>query len=92
MGLNITDVKQPGLAFKIQRNIFFSPADSFRVSGGDIVDILRDREVACSTSEPQSTNFQFCVWRVVSSYHPLEVLLAQLSLHVHKGGLKRHSF
>ena len=38
---------------------------------------------------------EFCVWRAVSnhsSHHPQEVLLAQFSLHVHKGGLKPHSF
>ena len=36
-----------------------------------------------------------CVWRTVSSqssHHPQEVLLAQFSLYVHKGGLKPDSF
>ena len=36
-----------------------------------------------------------CVWRAVSSHpshYPQEVLLAQFSLYVHKGGLKPHSF
>ena len=40
-------------------------------------------------------NFESCVWRDVSSHsshHPQEVLLAQFSLYVHKGGLKPHSF
>ena len=40
-------------------------------------------------------NFEYCVWRAVSSHsfqHPQEVLLAQFSLNVHKGGLKPHSF
>ena len=35
------------------------------------------------------------VWRTVSSqssHHPQEVLLAQFSLYVHKGGLKPDSF
>ena len=32
------------------------------------------------------------VWRAVSSHHPQEDLLAQFSLHVHKSGLKPHSF
>ena len=50
-----------------------------------IVGSLRDREVACS-------NFESCVWRTVSSHHPQEVLLAQFSLYVHKGGLKPDSF
>ena len=56
---------------------------------------LRDREVACSVSDRQSLNFESCVWRTVSSHsshHPQEVLLAQFSLYVHKGGLKPDSF
>ena len=60
-----------------------------------IVESLRDREVACSASDRQSANFEFCVWRTVSSHsshHPHEVLLAQFSLYVHKGGLKPDSF
>ena len=51
-----------------------------------IVGSLRDREVACSASDRQGSNFEFCVWRTVSSHHPQEVLLAQFSLYVHKGG------
>ena len=60
-----------------------------------IVGSLRDREVACSTSDRQGPNFESCVWRTVSSqssHHPQEVLLAQFSLYVHKGGLKPDSF
>ena len=60
-----------------------------------IVGSLRDREVACSASDRQGSNFESCVWRAVSfqsSYHPQEVLLAQFSLYVHKGGLKPDSF
>ena len=44
---------------------------------------LRDREVACSASDRQDSNFESCVWRTVSSqssHHPQEVLLAQFSL------------
>ena len=55
---------------------------------------LHDREVACSPSDRQGSNSKLCVWRAVSShssYHPQEVLLAQLSLHVHNGGLQPHS-
>ena len=61
----------------------------------DNVGSLRDREVACSTSDRQGSNFGSCVWRTVSSqssHHPQEVLLAQFSLYVHKGGLKPESF
>ena len=61
----------------------------------NIVGSLRDREVACSASDRQGSNFESCVWRTVSSqssHHPQEVLLAQFSLYVHKGGLKPDSF
>ena len=60
-----------------------------------IVGSLRDREVACSASDRQGSNFESCVWRTVSSkssHQPQEVLLAQFSLYVHKGGLKPDSF
>ena len=60
-----------------------------------IVGSLRDREVACSASDRQGSNFESCVWRTVSSHsshHPQEVLLAQFILYVHKGGLKPDSF
>ena len=60
-----------------------------------IVGSLRDREVACSTSDRQGSNFKSCVWRTVSSqssHHPQEVLLAQFSLYVHKSGIKPDSF
>ena len=60
-----------------------------------IVGSLCDREVACSASDRQGSNFESCIWRTVSSqsfHHPQEVLLAQFSLYVHKGGLKPDSF
>ena len=60
-----------------------------------IVESLCDREVACSASDRQGSNFESCVWRTVSSrssHHPQEVLLAQFSLYVHKGGIKPDSF
>ena len=60
-----------------------------------IVGSLRDGKVACSASDRQGSNFESCVWRTVSSYsshHPQEVLLAQCSLYVQKGGLKHDSF
>ena len=70
----------------------------FRRLLGTLVSIagsLRDREVACSASDRQGSNFKSCVWRTVSSqasHHPQEVLLAQFSLYVHKGGRKPDSF
>ena len=60
-----------------------------------IVGSLRDREAACSASDRQGPNFESCVWRTVSSqssHHPQEVLLAQYSLYVYKGGRKTDSF
>ena len=68
----------------------FLPHPRVKVS---IVGSLRVREVACSAR--QGSNFESCVWRTVSSqsfHHPQEVLLAQFSLYVHKGGLKPDSF
>ena len=70
----------------------FLPHPRVKVS---IVGSLRDREVACSASDRQGTNFESCVWRTVSSqssHHPQEVLLAHFSLYVHKDGLKPDSF
>ena len=70
----------------------FLPHPRVKVS---IVGSLRDREVACSASDRQGSNFESCVWRTVSfqsSHHPQEVLLAQFSVYVHKGGLKPDSF
>ena len=70
----------------------FLPHPRVKVS---IVGSLCDREVACSASDRQGSNFESCVWRIVSSqssHHPQEVLLAQFSLYVHRGGLKPYSF
>ena len=70
----------------------FFPHPRVKVS---IVGSLRDRKVACSASDRQGSNFESCFWRTVSSQssrHPQEALLAQFSLHVHKGGLKPDSF
>ena len=81
----------PGLGgFKETK--MFLPHPRVKVS---IVGSLRDREVACSASDRQGLNFESCVWRTVSSqssHHPQEVLLAQFSLYMHKGGLKPDSF
>ena len=81
----------PGLG-GLKETKMFLPHPRVKVS---IVGSLRDREVACSASDRQSSNFESCVWRTVSSqssHHPQEVLLAQFSLYVHKGGLKPDSF
>ena len=81
----------PGLG-GLKETKLFLPHPRVKVS---IVGSLRDREVACSASDRQGSNFESCVWRTVSSqssHHPQEVLLAQFSLCVHKGGLKPDSF
>ena len=81
----------PGLG-GLKETKLFLPHPRVKVS---IVGSLRDREVACSASDRQGANFESCVWRTVSSqssHHPQEVLLAQFSLYVHKGGLKPDSF
>ena len=81
----------PGLG-GLKETKMFLPHPRVKVS---IVGSLRDREVACSSSDRQGSNFESCVWRTVSSqssHHPQEVLLAQFSLYVHKGGLNPDSF
>ena len=81
----------PGLG-GLKETKFVLPHPRVKVS---IVGSLRDREVACSASDRQGSHFASCVWRAVSSqssHHPQEVLLAQFSLYVHKGGLKPDSF
>ena len=81
----------PGLG-GLKRTKMFLPHPRVKLS---IVGSLRDREVACSALDRRGSNFEFCVWRTVSSqssHHPQEVLLAQFSLYVHKDGLKPDSF
>ena len=81
----------PGLG-GLKETKMFLPHPRVKVS---IVGSLRDREVACSASDRQGSNFESCVWRTVSSqssHHPQEVLLAQCSLYVHKSGLKPNLF
>ena len=81
----------PGLG-GLKETKMFLPHPRVKLS---IVESLRDREVACPASDRQGSNFDFCIWRTVSSHsshHPQEVLLAQFSLYVHKGGLKPDSF
>ena len=71
----------PGLG-GLKETKMFLPHPRVKVS---IVESLRDREVACSASDRQGSNFKSCVWRTVSfqsSHHPQEVILAQFSLYV----------
>ena len=81
----------PGLG-SLKETKMFLPHPRVKVS---IVGSLRGREVACSASVCQDSNFESCVWRTVSSqssHHPQEILLAQFSLYVHEGGIKPDSF
>ena len=81
----------PGLG-DLKETKMFLPHPRVKVS---IVGSLCDRDVACSASDRQGSNFESCVWRTVSSqssHHLQEVLPAQFSLYVHKGGLKPDSF
>ena len=81
----------PGLG-GLKETKMFLPHPRVKLS---IVGSLRDRNVACSASDRQGSNFESRVWRAVSSHashHPQEVLLAQFSQYVHKGGLKPDSF
>ena len=63
----------PGLGC-LKETKMFLPHPLVKLS---IVGSLRDREIACSTSDRQGLNFESCVWRAVSSHsshHPREVL------------------
>ena len=73
----------PGLG-GLKETKLFLPHPRVKLS---IVGSLCDREVACSASDRQCSNFESCVWGTVSSqlsHHPQEVLLAQFSLYVHR--------
>ena len=81
----------PGLG-GLKETKMFLPHPLVKLS---IVGNLRDREVSCSASDRQGSNFESCVWRTVSSHsshHPYEILLAQFSLYVHKSGIKPDLF
>ena len=61
----------PGLG-GLKETKMFLPHPRVKVT---IVESLRDREVACSASDRQGSNFESCVWKTVSSqssHHPQE--------------------
>ena len=81
----------PGLG-GLKETKLFLPHPRVKVG---IVGSFCDQEVACSASDRQGSNFESWVWRTVSSqssHQPQEVVLAQFSLYVPKGGLKPDSF
>ena len=43
-----------------------------------IVGSLRDREVACSASDRQGSNFESCVWKTVSLVRGLNHIIVQI--------------
>ena len=73
----------PGLGGLKESKIFLPhPLVKLSIVGG-----LRDREVVCSASDRQGSNFESCVWRAMSSnssHHPQEVLLAQFCICAQK--------
>ena len=81
-------VRFPVLAVWKKQKMFL-PHPRVKVS---IVWSLRYREVACSASDRQGSNFESCVWRTVSSQSYHLTILAQFSLYVHKGGLQSLHF
>ena len=54
----------PGLG-GLKESKMFLPHPRVKLS---IVGSLHDREVACSASDSQDSNFESCVWRTVSSH------------------------
>ena len=81
----------PGLG-GLKETKLFPPHPLVKLS---IVGILRDREVACSASDLQGSNFESCVWMTVSSHsshHPQKVLLSQFRPYAHKSGLNPDLF
>ena len=76
----------PGLG-GLKETKMFLPHPRVKVS---IVGNLRDREVACSASDRQRSNFESCVWRTVSSqssHHP-QFILGSVYLSAVKGNYK----
>ena len=68
--------------------------ESLRVSGEETFCFFETwrQEVACSASDRQGLNFEFCVWRAVSSHsshHPQEVLQAHWRLPTGHTTLRR---
>ena len=61
------------------------------IQSAAIVRRIRDQKLACSASDRRVSNFESCIWSVVSSHHAQEVLLAQFSPYVHKSGLNLNS-
>ena len=70
--------RSPALALKFQRNKMFPSRSLVKNQYYGGVGLASDR---------QGSNLELCICRTVSSHHPQEVLLAQFSLYVHKGGL-----
>ena len=69
--------------FEIFGNKLGELCEQFATSWKRILGNLRDREIACSASSDQGSNYKSCVWREVSSHsshHHHEVFPAGFSL------------
>ena len=81
---------------KIKKNLLSLLGDhGFEPHSG--LQVSKKQNVSSSLTRKDSIlwDFESCVWRAVSSHlshHPQDLLLAQFSLYVRKGGLKPHSF
>ena len=70
-----SQIRTPLWHASIKETKYFFPAHSLRFN---MVGSLRDREVVCSASDHQGSNFEFCGLRAVTSHsyhHPQEVIL-----------------
>ena len=81
----------PTLAFKFQRNKMFLPCSFVKIQYSGEPQWPRGSVLGL---RPPGLKFRImCLEGSVNLiHHPQEVLLAQFSLYVHKGGLKSHSF
>ena len=78
-----------GLQVSKKQNVFLRSLAKIQYCG----EPLRLRGSVLGLSYHQYSNLESCIWRAVSSHHPQDVFMAQVSLYFHKGGTKLiHSF
>ena len=81
----VGDRGNPALALMFQRNQIYLSCS--------LVNIQYCGEPPWPRSSEPGFKFRIlCVWRAVPSHHHQVVLLVHISLYVHTGGLKPHSF
>ena len=54
----------------LRKNVFFAHSKKL-----NIVQSLREREVACSTADRQGRNLEYYVWMLIYGYHPQHQLI-----------------